>query len=101
GSLLEVNREQAETVPVPLGLRRAARKTQDLEKLPAVLLTVTVVGEQWISKVEFRQIHGRVPRIGKQRRHGPGPLGFLSFFVKQWADCFSPLPGIQCQVEAL
>src|SRR6516164_8783055 len=48
GSPLEIDREDCEAVLVFLRLRGAAGKTQQLAKLPAILLAIPVVGEDRI-----------------------------------------------------
>src|SRR5205814_203946 len=53
GTLLNVNRKEIEAPPFFFFLRGTARPIQQLKKLPAILLSETVIGQQRIEHVIF------------------------------------------------
>src|SRR5882724_4987778 len=98
-TLLEVNRKNREPVSGGFFLGRSAREAQQLKKLPAILVAITVVGEDRINKIEFHGFRSRVSRQGAQRRETPDPFGISLLLVKEWPRRLGPVARRQRQIE--
>src|SRR5947208_2398607 len=62
GALLEIKRKNREPVSSGLDLRRSTGEAQELKKLPAILLTIAIISEEGIDKIEFYRFGSRISR---------------------------------------
>src|ERR1041385_494660 len=98
-ALLEIDWKNREPIAMTLCLGWTAGETEQLKKLPAILLSETIVSEQWINEIVFVRFCGRIVRVREDRWDSPGVLCFLVLIIKKRTDRFCPCPCIQCQFE--
>src|SRR4051794_29139467 len=90
GALLDVNWKNIEPVALGFSLGGPAREVQQLKKLPAILIAITIIGHHWIEKIELRRVSASILRVGEQRRYCPGVLGLPLLLIIERAQGFQP-----------
>jgi hypothetical protein len=101
GALLEIDGEQVELVLVGGVLAGAAEEVEDLEKLPAVLVPVAIVGEDGVKEIEFAEASLCVFEVGEERRDGPEGFGWCVLLMEKWAEDFGAVARAKGEVEVV
>src|ERR1035438_4129696 len=94
-ALLEINRVNGEAPLFGIILFLASSETEQLDELPAILRSVSFIGQEWINEIVFPRFDSRVFVMRKQRRNCPSRFQIFLLVVKKRPDGLHAMSHIQ------